>query len=67
MLTLRELEGNRIGELGCNGRILREMHLTGKCESLDRVCCFRISYSAGVLQTWQRIAVCIKGGLFPDK
>jgi len=67
MRTLRKHEGNRIGDLGCNGWILREMHLKRKCENMDRVRWLSISYSAGVLHTRQRTAVCIKGGQFPVK
>lgn len=49
MRTLRKHEGFRSGDLGCNGWILREMHLKRKCENVDRVRWLSIIYSAGGL------------------
>jgi hypothetical protein len=67
MRALRKHEWNRIGDLGYNGWILREKRLKRKCENVDRVRWLSVSYSAEVLDTRRRIAVCIRGGQFPDK
>jgi hypothetical protein len=66
-MRTRKHEGNRIGDLGCSGWILCAMHLKRKCENVDRVRWLSVSYSPGVLHMRRRIAVCVKGGQFPDK